>query len=78
MSGVICHTVRIVRQTCSDTDQIIEDLVQHLVSLQQSLNSGIALETNFVSTRTLTLVEKLSTWTALANHFFSSADMCKI
>jgi hypothetical protein len=52
-------TARVVGQTFSNTGQAISDLSKHLISLKQSFDSGIALQTVFVSTRTLEEVEKL-------------------
>ena len=52
-------TARVVGQTFSHTGQAISDLSKHLISLKQSFDSGIALQTVFVSTRTLEEVGKL-------------------
>lgn len=52
-------TARVVKQTFSNTGQTIKDLSNHLIALKQSFDSGIALQTVFVSTRTQEEVEKL-------------------
>jgi hypothetical protein len=53
-------TARVVKQTFSHTGQAIKDLSNHLIALKHSFDSGIALQTVFVSTRTQEEVEKLS------------------
>jgi hypothetical protein len=50
---------RVVQQTLSNTGRAINDLSNHLIALKQSFDSGIALQTVFVSTRILEEVEKL-------------------
>ena len=52
-------TARVVKQTLSNTGQTIKDLSNHLIALKQSFDSGIALQTVFISTRTQEEVEKL-------------------
>jgi hypothetical protein len=57
---LMSSTARVVKQTFSNTGQAIQDLSSHLIALKQSFDSGIALQTVFVSTRTQEAVEKLS------------------
>jgi hypothetical protein len=52
-------TARVVNQTFSNTGQAIQDLSNHLIALKQSFDSGIGLQSVFVSARTLEEVEKL-------------------
>ncbi|KIM82890.1 hypothetical protein PILCRDRAFT_7772 [Piloderma croceum F 1598] len=52
-------TARVVKQTFSNTGQAIKDLTYHLNALKQSFDTGIALQTVFVSTRAQEEVEKL-------------------
>jgi hypothetical protein len=52
-------TARVVKQTFLNTGQAIKDLTNHLMALKQSFDSGVALQTVFVSMRTHEEVEKL-------------------
>ena len=52
-------TARVVKQTFSNTGQTIKDLSNHLIALKRSFDSGIALQTVFISTRMQEEVEKL-------------------
>jgi hypothetical protein len=56
---LISPAARVVKQTLSNTGQAIKDLSNHLIALKQSFDSGIALQTVFVSTRIQEEVEKL-------------------
>ena len=63
------HIARVIIQTLLNTSQTMKDLSNHLIALKQSFDSGIALQTVFVSTRTQEEVEKLGMEGVLVHNF---------
>jgi hypothetical protein len=58
-SALTSSTARVARQTFTETDGAMDDMSTKLVALKQSFDSGVNLQTVFISARTLKTVEKL-------------------
>jgi hypothetical protein len=55
-------TARVAGQTFSDTDGAMDDMSTKLIALKQSFDSGVNLQTVFISSRTLKTVERLGSF----------------
>jgi hypothetical protein len=65
LSSLTEFKARVVEQTFSNADQNIKDLSNRLIMLKESFDTGIAMQTLFVSTRTSERVETLGPYIVL-------------